>query len=420
MLLPFGKLDLGLHGSAGSGRGGGAGLFTWSLPGRGVSLSLYALARTADYRHLGGGDERDLFETGGRLDWSLDPLHGSFEGRFHERHDHTRLATGRASLAVTIAPGLDLTFAGGLARGDDGAGFDGLVLLSLVPGSRFSTHIAEHLGPDGRETVVGTNLPMRTAGDDAGLDTSLTIGDPLRFLARPKLQTSYGLYQSSLAYDADGLTGTLDASGAIVDGAGFALAPPVRGSFALVDLPDGVAARVFREHREVGRSDDGAIVLNDLLPYYANRIGIAVDDLPLDREVGVTEKLIAPPYRGGARVTFDVRVTRYVRGRLVIARAVIERPECGSPPCSPSPEICPAFGRLVVQTPTGMVDSPLGRKAEFELATVAPGRYPATVEHTAGRCDFTLEVPTPDAANAPVQDLGRVVCVQAPPAPGAP
>ena len=180
----------------------------------------------------------------------------------------------------------------------------------------------------------------------------------------------------------------------------------MRGSFALVDLPDGVAARVFREHREIGRSDDGAIVLNDLLPYYANRIGIAVDDLPLDREVGVTEKLIAPPYRGGARVTFDVRVTRYVRGRLVV-RVVTD-------------QVIPAFGRLVVQTPTGMVDSPLGRKAEFELATVAPGRYPATVEHTAGRCDFTLEVPTPDAANTTVQDLGRVVCVQAPPAPGAP
>ena len=56
----------------------------------------------------------------------------------------------------------------------------------------------------------------------------------------------------------------------------------------------------------MGRTNGrGDTLVPNLLPYYANRLGISDQDVPFDREIETVEQAVAPPYRGGALVTFQ-------------------------------------------------------------------------------------------------------------------
>ena len=56
------------------------------------------------------------------------------------------------------------------------------------------------------------------------------------------------------------------------------------------------------------------MIVPNLMPYYGNKLGIVDQDLPLDYEIQTTEKTIAPPYRGGAVVTFPAMRMRSPSG----------------------------------------------------------------------------------------------------------
>ncbi len=420
--LPLGQLDLGLHGSATrDGGAGGAAQIAWSVEGRGVSGAIYALGRTASYARIGAGaqTDRELADLGARLGWSFGPLRGGLEGRLTHMQELGSLVRGRLSLGWALTPGLGLQLAAGVAHGRHETGWDAFALLTFTPGRRFAGAVSQQVGSDGLETVLRTNVPMRDE-EDVGMHTTAILGDEVRLFARPEARTSFGLYQLSLAYDARGLFGSADAAGAVVfvEGAGLALARPVRDAFAIVDVPEDVEVRVLRDNREIGRTRGGKKVVGDLIPYYGNRIGLAAGDLDLAHEVERTERLVAPPYRGGARVSFEVRQTRYVRGRIVLVEpgrpgrggevGPLASLGSGAPARRPERrELVPAYGRLVVATAPRPTLSPLGRQAEFELEGLGPGRHRATVEHRGRRCELWLNVRRPREA---IEDLGLLVC----------
>ncbi len=56
-----------------------------------------------------------------------------------------------------------------------------------------------------------------------------------------------------------------------------------------------------------------------MLPYYANRLSIADQDVPVGHEVPRREQAVAPLYRGGAVVTFKADKVAAVIG-VVSAR----------------------------------------------------------------------------------------------------
>lgn len=120
--------------------------------------------------------------------------------------------------------------------------------------------------------------------------------------------------------DADWIAdhGQLDASAAVTDGHA-ALRLGASGGLVLLDdrlyttrAPDGAVAlveagapgiRIYRENRVVARSDaEGDALLTGLNPYTANRIGIDPRDYPIDADVGVTSRVVAPPRGAGVIV----------------------------------------------------------------------------------------------------------------------
>jgi outer membrane usher protein len=134
--------------------------------------------------------------------------------------------------------------------------------------------------------------------------------------------------------------------------------------------------------------------VTDLYPYYANELSIADADVPLDYQVGRVNVQIAPPFRGGAIVTFPVVRVRRITGRVRLVSAGGSR--------------IPAYGELTVSGGTGPIVSPVGSDGQFYFDSLAPGRHDATVTHGGDVCRFTLVVPD---AEADLLDLGEIRCV---------
>jgi outer membrane usher protein len=193
-----------------------------------------------------------------------------------------------------------------------------------------------------------------------------------------------------------GVSGTsLAASGAVVaiGGALFA-SRPVEDGFAVIRVPGVKGVRGYLSNQEVGRTNGrGDLLVPNVLPYYANRLGISDQDVPLDRGLTGTERAVATPYRGGAVVVFDAEQVKGVTGTITLAFA--------------DRTVVPEFGDLVVSVGDREVESPIGHQGVFYLEGLAAGRYTATVRHHGSACSFSIVVP---ATAAPVADLGAVRC----------
>ena len=218
-------------------------------------------------------------------------------------------------------------------------------------------------------------------------------------LAQVQYQGPYGRYEASVQR----LGGTTAATGSISGGlvamgGNLFLSRSVDQGFALIDVGvEGV--RGYSNNQPIGRTDSrGLLLIPSLLPYYGNRISIQGTDVPIDYEIGNTEKLIAPSLRGGAMVQFDVRRVRVVTGRVLMTRP-------GQAP------IAPAYGTLKVLGQAGGTPSPIGSGGEFYLEDLSPGAHPAEVDAEAGFCALELRIPAEDAA---MIDLGELRCAAAP------
>ncbi|MET0545568.1 MAG: fimbria/pilus outer membrane usher protein [Caulobacterales bacterium] len=82
---------------------------------------------------------------------------------------------------------------------------------------------------------------------------------------------------------------------------------PVRDSFALVDV-GAPNVEVFRDRRSAGRTNlRGRILLTDMRPYEMNRVGVNLDDLPMDARIDTDEIGVKPAARSGAIVKFPLK-----------------------------------------------------------------------------------------------------------------
>ena len=73
--------------------------------------------------------------------------------------------------------------------------------------------------------------------------------------------------------------------------------------------------------------------------------------MPLEYAIDTTEHIVAPPFRGGALVTFSAQRGQHVTGTLVVDVA--------------GQSVIPAYGQLTVMGESTQVSSPLGKGGEF-------------------------------------------------------
>jgi outer membrane usher protein len=157
------------------------------------------------------------------------------------------------------------------------------------------------------------------------------------------------------------------------------LTRPVQDAFALIRVPGVEGVRGLISNQVVGTTDrQGDLLIPSLLSYYGNRIGINDKDIPLDRDILATELTIAPPYRGGAVVTFPVRQVLAVAGTVVVEQD--------------RKDITPSYGQIVVSVDGQKVVSPFDEAGNFYLENVPPGSYTAEVQYATGTCVFQLVV----------------------------
>jgi outer membrane usher protein len=156
--------------------------------------------------------------------------------------------------------------------------------------------------------------------------------------------------------------------------------------------------RGYVENQEVGQTDsDGDLIIPTLQPYYGNRVRIDAEQIPVNSDIGTTEKLIAPPYRAGALVSFPVQRVQAITGNLIIE--------------AEGKSIVPEYGDLVVTVAGKRVISPVGTQGQFYFENLAPGRHRAKLEGGERECEFTLAVP---ASSGPFLRLSTQRCAAEP------
>jgi outer membrane usher protein len=399
MRLLIGEVDLSAAASLADGVGGTAAFLGYSYLGRSVGVSAFTQLVSARYATIGLDPADDRVQLvagasvsvplGSRLSLTLQYAGADVRARGWTHRIgvlSSMQLTGRASLFVSAnylpgtQPGGESEIFAGLTYAF-GQGITGSV-FQQQSGSKSSTAIQVQKSPP-----LGPGFGYRVEGQ---------LGERNRGSGLWRYQGDYGIYEASYGRFGDQDAMTLSASGGIV-AIGGRVHPtrPVYESFALIQVPGVAGVPGYLSNQEVGRTNAwGDLVVPSLLSYYGNRVGIGAADIPLDYSIGTTEKIIAPPYRGGALVTFPIQRTQSFTGTLMLEVA--------------GKRVVLAYGQLTVTIEGQPVISPLGKRGEFYLEKLTAGTYQTHVEYQEGQCQFMLEIP---AVDAPFVSLGTLRCV---------
>lgn len=399
----FGEIEAAGAASTGAEGPGGAGALSWSYAMEGTTLSTYGRVASPTYTRLGldPATNRAIIEAGAAVGTQVArtlSLSAAYDLREMRDTGRSQLVSARASMQLPAR--LRATLQAGWAR-DEGATDRYDVALSLsAPLGRSTSATVNGSYADGAGS--GSAEISRTLGPGPGLGFRATgqVDADLRGGAGLGLdgQATFGRASGTVDVSAgdgltgtEGLTGSLGVAGGVVAIGGRIYATePIEGSFALVDLPDMAGVRVSLNHNEVGTTDRrGDLLVPGLMPYYANQVGVDPLDVPLGYDVSETERLVAPPERGGSVVRLLGSRRVFVRGTLLV------------------PGTNPAYGRLTLTANGAVLTSPIGSGAAFEFADVPEGRWPVQALYPGGTCDGMLSVV---ASDAPVVQLGEVPC----------
>jgi outer membrane usher protein len=305
-------------------------------------------------------------------------------------------------------------------------GFDGSISLSadanltvsanrsIQPGNQnndsISANLSINLGPNNRAILGIQQERSNPTAIVAQVEKSLGIAEDFGYrvstLTREsgtdintnlRYQNSIGLYQ--LNYDrvrAIDNAGVNIAGGVIFIGGKTVLSRPLfTNSYSLVQIPGIGGVRVTVNSTDVGRTNAaGDLIVTNLQPYYANSIGINLNDVPFDRRIEPTSKSIAPPVKGGAIVTFSPQRIQNILGKVAIK--------------SKLNIIVPKYGNLVITVDKKTFSSPLGEQGEFYLENVPVGKHPATIEYDDKECKFNFDMPQIDR---PSIELPMMNCI---------
>jgi outer membrane usher protein len=258
---------------------------------------------------------------------------------------------------------------------------------------------AAALSSGGTRTITGTIQKSVSVGEGLGyrLQAASTAGQT-DGVADVEYQSRFGRYELDTPLRNSELTANVS-GGLVYEGGRLMATRAVAQSFAVVRVPGIAGVRVYLSNQLIGRTDArGDLLMPDMLSYYGNRIRIDDRDIPMNYDVQVIEKTIAPPNRGGALVEFIVKRVRTVTGAISINSAADTKSA--------------GYGQITITRLSGDVVSPLGAAGEFYFENLSTGTYRALVEYEKGSCSFSLVIPD---SNETTINVGRVVCTGAKP-----
>ena len=405
-LTPHGLLDLAFGLSHGGGAGGGAGAAAYSFQSSrgGVGFSVQGMSRRYATTSLKADDDRSLLQVGAFTSLSLG-LRLSIGAQHSLAYQRDAGLAAQTSFTSTYQLSSGVALLGTFSRAGDDRGasrLEGLVTLSFNI-DRLSAQVSTRARSNGADEATATvsHASQRILGHDVRANAVISEEALQRAQINGEYRSQRGTYGVVYGLERQGSqlrqTTILSTRGSIVwvPGVGVFASRPVGQAIGVLQLPGARGVRGYLNNQEIGRTDrDGNLLVPDLLPYYANRLSFADNDLPMAFQIEGTERQVAPPFRGAAVARFRVKRSLFFRGSVRV-----EEPGGAL--------TAPAYGDLRVSTPEGPRESPIGKQGEIELEGLSPGEYPAEILHESGNCSFSLRVPE---GAGPVVELGQVRC----------
>ena len=392
LLGSFGLVTGGIGGSLDDGEGSGVvGQIAYEYIGRRFNIGARTRYTSDDFRQASGDDGRlqrvDQFNIG------FDALQFGRIGLLllnQERNDSDDQRSASASYSLPIGPGTIVVNAARTIRPDRDYAVTAAYALPLGPTSSVTA-----TGRTSNNTDRGRLQYNRTRGaSDLGLDYRIAteIGDDNRPVdARIGYQTSYvgtDLDVERAAGDNRFRFG-VNGSAAVVDGA-VGVSRRIGRAFGLVDLPGFPDVKVFIDNREAGTTDAaGRLMLPNLRPYEANRVRLAIEDLPLAADL-VTAETTAVPY-GRSGMTIDFGIVRVQRATVTLLDGAA----------------APLPAGLLLASDDGAVEGMVGRDGFTQLTGPLDERRYLSGERGGDR--FVCAVPAADPDD-PLPHLGDVRC----------
>ncbi len=261
-----------------------------------------------------------------------------------------------------------------------------------------SANVNINLGNSNRASLGvqqgGSNSPAIVAQVDKSLGLSEDWGYRVNSVSTPsgtnlngnlRYQNSIGLYE--LNYDRiqgiDSAGVNISGGAVFISGKAILSRPLFDNSYSLVQTPGLAGVGVTVNSVNVGRTNAaGDLIVTNLQPYYANSIGINLDDVPIEYRIEPASKFIAPPVKAGAVVTFTPQKIQNITGKVSVQ--------------SKQQTIVPKYGNLIINLDGKTASSPLGEQGEFYLENIPVGKHLATIEYEDKECKFEFQMPKID------------------------
>ena len=272
---------------------------------------------------------------------------------------------------------------------------DNQVLLNVVvPLGRSSVGFnATHDAYSGNSYGVSAQRSI-PAGNGWGYNANLQNGENGNFgIGQLTYQGTDGLVQLTGQRFGGQSSGDLLVSGSLVaiDGDVFA-GRALHNGYALVQTPGVSGIDVTRENQVVGKTGaHGNLLVTDLLPYQANKVGIDQNSVPLDDQIDATDKIVSVPRLGGTIVRFGVHSLHAARGALTLNGAVVK------------------YGTATLVSDGARIKSLVGLDGSVYFSDLPAGSYLLHAQTAEGALQCRFRMP---AGKRPITDLGKIACTR--------
>jgi outer membrane usher protein len=401
--FPFGVVTAAVAASDASGAQGYGGSLAYQYNGHAVSFASGIQSFSDNYRRIGD----DLLPVSLRVHrtgyanfrWtpmarlSLQALAASTT-----YDDETRQRNAGLDATLNLPQGLMVTFGVNRQRNTGpglpaSAGVDNQVFLNVVMAmGRDSVGInVVHDEVSGSSYGISA---QRSVPSDNGWGYSVNAQNSSQGtfgMAQAQYQGRDGLAQLSVQRLGDQTTGSALVSGSLVAlddhvYAGRAL----QNGYALIETGDVAGVKVTRENQPIGETDaDGTLLVTNLLPYQANKVGIDQSSVSLTNEIDATSQLISVPRLGGTVVKFGVHALHAAHGVLMFEGKALQ------------------YGTATLSVQDVPKKTLVGLDGSFYFADLPAGRYTLHARSPQGEVNCPL---TMSAGAQTITDLGTLLC----------
>jgi outer membrane usher protein len=378
-----GIVDAAFALSSNSGESGLSGMLGYTYQSRNINVRLFTRSDSREYSNLAvkPSDDKAKIQFAGSIGFGRKDT--GFLGAEYAHADmynmgwssrltvsYNRLLTDWASLFITASETRDNETKDEIFFG-----------IHVYLGKDISGSLNYTKGDDSESQRISMQK-SQTPGDGYGFRADMVNSNDTDYVnGAASYQNRYGLYNIDVKRSTEDTDYRLSASGGIgyIDKSVF-LSRPITDSFAKVKVDKLEDVRVYYYGNEVGRTNkNGELIIADIRSFQDNKIGIEIQDIPIDYSITSLSRYISPSFRNGSVVEFQISRIQAVSGNIYIIREGAKIPA--------------EFTRLFVQVKDGISEWLVGRNGEFYLENIPPGTHPAKIVYEANECEFDIIIP---------------------------